>query len=129
MQGTVNGAGLRPVNNETRGEAIKRRRLALGIKSVRQFAERAGVDRQAVGRAERGETTTPGTLERLEAWLDRFEEDTGHHDVESGQIEVTFRNVFGIGEIIYKGAAEDFPEVQEYVERLMQQEREGRGDE
>jgi transcriptional regulator with XRE-family HTH domain len=61
------------MSDETRGHAIRARRLGHGIKSVRAFAEASGVSRVAVTAAEAGEAST-GTYDRLEAWLDRLEE-------------------------------------------------------
>lgn len=78
------------VNGEwARGQEIKRRRLAVGIKSLREFSEATGVSRNAITAAEDGHGST-ATYERLEAWLGRFDEEIGNDepaDVE--QMEVT----------------------------------------
>lgn len=80
-----------------RGQAIKRRRLAAGIKSLREFGRETGVSRGTVIRAEDG-FASDGTYERLESWLDRFEEETGD-DVpttpEPEQMEVTIEGDLG----------------------------------
>jgi transcriptional regulator with XRE-family HTH domain len=118
-----------------RGRKLKERRLRLGIKShhelVRKMRETGHkIDRAAISKVERG-VGTLATIERLEVWFDRFEEETGEDDYEvaaTEQIEVTFRNVFGIGEIIYKGSPENFPEIETYIERMVQREREQRSD-
>jgi transcriptional regulator with XRE-family HTH domain len=66
-----------PVNGEwERGQAIKRRRLAAGIKSLREFSKATGVARAAITAAEDGHGSK-GTYERLEAWLDEFDDATG----------------------------------------------------
>jgi hypothetical protein len=59
-----------------RGRAINRRRLTLGIKSLREFVEASGVSRKAITAAEDGHGSK-ATYERLEAWLDRMEEEMG----------------------------------------------------
>src|ERR1700740_874982 len=75
----------------------------LGIKSAREFAEKTGVDRNAIAKAESG-TSSSGTLDRLEAWLNRFEEETGNDmSDESSFIEFRLSGVFGIDSIVVKG--------------------------
>lgn len=64
------------VSDERRGDAIRNRRLAHGIRSVREFAEASGVSRNAVTAAEEGRASE-GTYLRLEAWLDAFDHETG----------------------------------------------------
>lgn len=138
MRNAQNGAGLAPVTDEdesdlvVRGRALKRRRLRHNF-STRSLAEAiksqgGKMDRGTIGRVEDGEAE-PETADRLEAWFDRYEEEIGDDpDTTAEQIEVIFRNVFGVGEIIYKGSADNFPEVEPYIERLMQRERESDGD-
>jgi len=127
MHGVGSRAGLLPVESESavaRGQKLRARRLRHNIKSVRALADKVpGIDRGTITRAEAG-TASADTYDRLEAWFDQYEEATGEDDYEPREIQVTFRNVFGIGEIIYKGSPEDFPEVEVYIERLVQRERE-----
>ena len=75
-----NPAGWSPVTQQAkvdRGAAIKRRRLAHGIRSQRAFSERTGLSRDAVKAAESGlPSTTDATFDRLEAWLDEYDKQT-----------------------------------------------------
>lgn len=111
--------------SSSRGERIKARRLALGIKSVREFAEASGISRDALGPAENGRASS-GTYERAEAWLDRMEAETGHDEpVESSTsrepIRLTFHDVFGIGEIIAEGPSDRPDELVATVSRLLEE--------
>lgn len=118
------------MSEETRGHAINRRRNILGIKSLREFSERTGVDRAAISRAEQGQGTRQ-TYERLEGWLARVEEETGH-DVEldeSGGSDdlVTFHmsGDFGV-EVTVKGPIS--PELEGMVTRLIRELRDREAD-
>ena len=103
---------------ETRGHAIKERRLRHGIKSVRQFAERSGVSRDAVTAAEAG-LASPDTYDRLEAWLTAFEEETGT-DVPQDPGVVTFRITGNLGvQVAVSGPVENLAELEAAVERLI----------
>jgi len=64
-----------PIDPEklARGQAIKAKRLALGVTSLREFEEASGMDRGTIGRAEKG-NASPGTYDRLEAFLDDLDE-------------------------------------------------------
>lgn len=64
------------VDTVARGQAIRRRRMALGIRSVSEMARRSGVSRSAATAAEHGEGAR-GTYERLEAWLSAQEAGEG----------------------------------------------------
>lgn len=107
-----------PMSDETRGHSIKTRRLALGIKSVREFAEASGIDREALGKAEKG-TGSDGTLDRAEAWLDRFEEEAGHDAPSDEPLRFTFHDVYGIGELIVEGPVDRPDELVEAVGKLL----------
>lgn len=75
----IDRAELTLVSNDriNRGTSIRRRRLAHGIRSVRDFAERTGLSRDAITGAEKGSSkTTEVTYERLEAWLDDYDHKT-----------------------------------------------------
>ena len=81
MQTAKNGAGLALVSDgaedlKARGAAIKMRRLAAGIPTPNAWAERTGMDRTTIGKVERGEASV-GSVERLEAWLDAWDLETG----------------------------------------------------
>lgn len=111
-----------PVDGELeRGQRIKRRRLAVGIKSLREFAKATGVARNAITAAEDGHGSK-GTYERLEAWLDDFDEETGADvpDVASGRI-VTFevQGIYGVGKVSVAGPVEDAAELEERFARIV----------
>lgn len=113
-------AGLTAVTNESRGKAIKRRRLHHGIKSLREFSEKSGVSREALTAAENDEASD-ATYQRLEAWLDRFEEEVGD-DVSAAKdvdvIEFRIAGNFGV-DVVVKGPASRLDEIERAVERLV----------
>ena len=76
MQSRVESGTLAVVTHEKRGKEIDRRRIAHGIRSVREFSERTGLSRETVTKALAGEASE-GTYQRLEAWLDAFDEEVG----------------------------------------------------
>lgn len=106
------------MSDETRGQDLKRRRLALGIKSVREFADASGIDREALGKAERGQGSA-GTYERAEAWLTAFEEKTGHDEAPTEPLRFTFHDVYGIGELIVEGPVDHPDEIVAAVAKLL----------
>lgn len=71
----VESAGMTTsAENVKRGRAIKERRLALGIKSFRQFEAKAGCGRGTVAVAEKGDAAVRGgTYDAIEAALSRLE--------------------------------------------------------
>lgn len=101
--------------------AIKRRRIGLGLKSVREFAERSGVSREAVTAAERGEASGR-TYERLEAWLDRAEREAREARGDDGQVEFRLRGDSGI-DVVVRGPVGDMPELEATVTRLIREMR------
>lgn len=110
-----------------RGKEIRRRRIRLGIKSYEQFHEATGVSRKAITAAENGRAGAT-TYERLETWLDGFEEETGANDppAEAGRV-VTFeaKGVFGIAQISVAGPVEDGEETARLFAELITKLREG----
>ena len=117
----LRGAGLAPVTNESRGEAIKRRRLHHGIKSLREFSAKSGVSREAITAAE-DDAASPETYDRLEVWLDRYEEEIGEHDVSAATdidvIEFRIAGNFGV-DVVVKGPASRIEEIEAAVEKLV----------
>ena len=113
------------MSDETRGHAIKDRRLALGIKSVREFAEATGIDRQALSKAEAGQGSS-ATYDRAEAWLSRMEEETGHDVPPSEPLRFTFHDVYGIGELIVEGPVDRPDELVASITKLLSEIR-GKG--
>lgn len=106
------------MSDETRGHRIKRRRLALGIKSLREFAEASGISRDALTAAEKG-AGSDATLDRAEAWLDRFEQATGHDGPPAEPLRFTFHDVYGVGELIVEGPVDRPDELVEAVGKLL----------
>ena len=105
-----------------RGRRLKERRMRHDIKSLRELAEKTGVDRQAIARAEAGQASS-ATYDRLEAWFDRFEEEIGDDDAGGDQVEIEVRDIVGIGQVIYRGPAGDVPEFEAMLERLIERQR------
>lgn len=107
MQTTRSSAGLALVSDDVedlkaRGAAIKRRRLAAGIPTVNAWSEllrqpapgrkAMSMDRTTIGKAEAGESS-PGSIERLEAWLDAWEHEISSEREEMGADEATSQEV------------------------------------
>lgn len=92
-----NSGNLGTVTTEERGARIKARREAHGIRYITEFAERTGVSREAVTKAEAGQASE-GTYQRLEAWLDAFDHEVGEDDPSPGveQIEFVVEGDFGV---------------------------------
>ena len=106
-----------------RGQAIQRRRLAAGIKSLREFADATGVSRNAITAAEDGHGSK-ATYERLEAWLDRFDEETGADEPSFEQIEFTVEGDFGV-KVTVKGPIKDRAALEDSVANIIRSIREG----
>jgi len=83
MQSTVGSARWVPMDDETRGAALIRRRLRLGIKSPQALddaATRFGmpIDRKTIWKAERNDpSVSEGSYIRIESLLDKIEYETG----------------------------------------------------
>lgn len=121
-------AGLAVVTDHERGGELKRRRVADGIKSVREFVEatkRLGmpVSREAITAAEAGEASD-NTYARLEAFLDRWEEETSHDRDEEiapaapNLVKFRVHGNFGV-DVVVEGPVEDADELERVVERLI----------
>lgn len=106
------------MSDDTRGQAIKDRRLRLGIKSVREFAKASGISREALTAVEEG-AGSQASMERAEAWLDRMEAETGHDEPVREPLRFTFHDVYGIGELIVEGPVEHPDELVAAVARLL----------
>lgn len=109
------------MSNESRGEDIKRRRLALGIDGYREFAEATGRDRETLSRAERGEASAT-TLDWLEAWLTREETENGMGDqpAPSEPLRAELHDVYGVGQIIVTGPVDRPDELAEAIGRIVE---------
>lgn len=125
-------AELVSVEQETRGHALKQRRLRLGIKSQRELAEKTGLSRSAIKKAEEDLGASDATYERLEAWFANFESETGHDDPEpasDGQLTVTMKGVYGIESITVNAPVDNQEELIEFVSKLMREVRVPSGEE
>jgi transcriptional regulator with XRE-family HTH domain len=112
-------AGLASVTDESRGQEVKQRRLRHGIKSLREFADKSGISREALTAAENG-TASEATYERISAWFDRFEEEVGDDEVpEPGVVEFRIAGNFGV-DVIVKGPVANIAELEAAVQRLIQ---------
>lgn len=106
----------------TRGEAIKRRRLGHGIKSLREFADKTGVSREAITNAEEG-LASSGTYDRLEAWLDSYEHaiSSEREDLEEAAqvIEIHILGLYGVEELVIKAPPSESERAQEMAVELL----------
>lgn len=92
----------------------------MGIKSLREFSRATGVARNAITAAEDGHGSE-GTYQRLEAWLDRFDEETGQ-DAPPFQVEQLTFVVEGKGvTVTVKGPIADREALKRDVADLIQQ--------
>jgi len=96
--------------------------MANGLRSVREFAERTGLSREAVTKAERGEASE-GTYQRLEAWLDAFDEevgdDTSKREASGGLVTFRAQGIFGAADVTVAGPVENTAELAEQFARLL----------
>jgi transcriptional regulator with XRE-family HTH domain len=116
--------------NESRGQALKKRRLSLGIKSISQLHRESGLSREAITAAEEGHGST-ASYERLEAWFDRFEHETGSEAAEAaehaenhGIVEFTVDGDFGV-KVVVRGPIQDVEALERSVGRIVASIREG----
>lgn len=124
MSSTGVAAESAVVTSEERGQAIRRRRMALGIRSVSELAERSGVSRSATTAAEHGDGAR-GTYERLEAWLSELERAEGSPAEQSlEQIEFTVEGDFGV-KVTVRGPITDRAALQESVAEIIKSIRAG----
>lgn len=125
--------GTVPMSDEARGHAIKRRRLQLGINSLREFADQTGVARQTISRAEEGDgRTTETTYARLEMFLERLESERPSSDGttpalvsqpeeaadDNRVVEYRLSGDFGV-DLIVKGPVANIAEMEASIGRLL----------
>ena len=86
-----------------RGAALATRRETVGITAV-ELEKETGIARQTIARAEKGQASK-ATYRQLEAWFDRFDEESGANAPRSDARIVTLEveGVFGIGRVAVKG--------------------------
>ena len=97
-----------------RGEALRRRRLACGIKSVRELQQRSGISREAITSAEAG-TASSATYERLDAWFARQEAAADHP---SPVVEFEVHSDAGV-RVVVRGPMADAEELERSVARII----------
>ena len=107
----------------TRGEALRRRRLAAGIKSVRELQHRSGISREAITSAEAG-TASAATYERLDAWFARQERSAATIQA-SALVEFEVQADEGI-RIVVRGPLSDAEELERSVARIVRELRHDR---
>lgn len=124
MAGGQQGAELAPVIDEERGKAIQRRRMAHGWHSLRRFSAATGVSRDALTKAEDGRGSE-GTYQRLEAWLDAYDNEVGEDEPTPPTIEQLEVVVEGKGVIVtVKGPVTNPDALEEAVARILRMIRE-----
>lgn len=126
MQATEKVEELSLVTEKSRGDALTKRRLAHGIRSVREFAEASGVSRNAVTAAEDGHASE-GTYQRLEAWLDAFDHESGS-DLPSSvveTIEFVVEGDFGV-KVTVRGPITNRHDLQAAASEIIRSIREGK---
>lgn len=107
---------LRDLDNETRGAALAARREAAGITAV-ELEKETGIARQTIARAEKGQASK-ATYRQLEAWYDRFDEETGANAPSNGIIEFTVEGDFGV-RVVVKGPIRDAEAIEQSVARIV----------
>lgn len=102
------------------GAQIKARRMAHGM-DVKDLAELAGVSRTTLHAIEKGEGARSGTIGKIVAALDRFEQEvTGPYD-DAAEKTVTYRveaGALGVN-VTVQGPVESMDELQRSVAKLI----------
>jgi transcriptional regulator with XRE-family HTH domain len=123
MNTPTDEAGLASViDDKSRGQEVKQRRLRHGIKSLRELAAKSGISREAVTAAEEG-TASDATYERIHAWFDRFEEEIGDDGDDGGVVEFRIAGNFGV-DVIVKGPVANIAEIEAAVQSLIRSQTE-----
>ena len=115
---------LERVTNSGAGEAIKKRRTALGV-TVKALAEKAGVDRGRLAAIEDGASareSTIGAIERALADLEAAMSGPYDDDGERGLVTFRMSGSFGV-DVVVQGPVENLDELERSVERLIQRMR------
>lgn len=122
---------LPPVTNESRGEAIKGRRLDQGYETPTAFAKATGKDWETIERAEAGKAR-PSTYDFLEQWLAREEAEAampvGGTPDETAALKVELHGIYSEGgiridDIIASGGDPD--EIAEMVGKIFDRLKQG----
>lgn len=113
------GATLSVVEDDTGGR-IRERRARLGL-SVKELAERAGVDRDTLSNLEAGGNARLQTVRSIERALSEMETEPSVQpvgDPDDGLVEFVVEGHFGVRAVV-KGPIRDIDKLQEAVGRLI----------
>lgn len=118
------------MDDETRGEAIRRRLNALAM-TEREFERLTEVDRKTLNRALHDvPSVRPNTYQIIEGWLTRFEEKgegLPASNPEDDLVEFRLSGDFGVT-LVVRGPVRDRGEMEESVARLIREMRSDTGD-
>lgn len=122
MQLAALGTTLSAVEEDDTGERIRERRARLGW-SVKELAERAGLDRDTVASVEAGGNARIQTVHAIRRALSEAETDPSSSvrpigDPEDGLVEFTVEGHFGVRAVV-KGPIKDIDKLQAAVAKLM----------
>jgi hypothetical protein len=95
---------------------LRLRRLACGIKSVRELQQRSGISREAITSAEQG-TASAATYDRLDAWFTRHEL-TGSSGPQHTLVEFEVHGDAGV-RVVVRGPIADAEELERSVARII----------
>jgi transcriptional regulator with XRE-family HTH domain len=115
---------------QSMGERLKERRLALGLSRVR-LANRAHIDRDTLRNLEEGhDGVRETTVVLVDRALNELEEEMGMNDPEENGHVVRFvvRGVYGADALIVEGPVENIAELEASVDRIMRRLRRGEDD-
>lgn len=107
---------VRDTDNAARGATIKSRRESAGM-TVVDLAGETGVARQTIARAEEGQASR-STYRQLEAWFDRFDEETGANAPTSEIIEFEVSGDFGV-RVVVRGPITNAEDLERSVARIV----------
>ncbi len=103
-----------------RGAKIKARRELYGL-GKKELSERAGPARDTLDRVEADYPGVQGpTYAKFERALDELAEEMGFDGHEPAALEVTMRDVYGIGELIFKSPSQDPDVLAEAVLKIIE---------
>ena len=134
MSAVKDAEGLAVVVDDTEGEALKQRRLRLGISSRRKFAVIAkehgfDISLDAIAASDHGRAADE-TYERIDALLTKLEETAAKHpevldddaaeEEEGGMVEFRLSGNFGVDAVV-RGPVANMAELQEAAARLLRE--------
>lgn len=115
------------------GEQVKARRERLGMDKV-ELAAAAKVSRDTLAAVERGEGYRRSTLTKIEAALERAEEEAGidtppvaSASTDQDVVEFRVEGVLGVASVVVKGPVRDMRELEASIARILSQVQRGEG--